>query len=167
MKSNGFPEGEYVLNYPARVCKRFNREMFTIIPLLGDVRSLIPFVGFKNSPWDSRRWKTSKSGSANAIQQINTPPTAPFHNCRDGRCPAASPPPYLSSTDPPSPLPPPRILPAGNKSQPELLSSLHICLSRDSFNNRGCLCIAAGLEVDTGGPSTPGGVPGHRGGVPV
>lgn len=108
MKSNGFPEGEYVLNYPARVCKRFNREMFTIIPLLGDVRSLIPFVGFKNSPWDSRRWKTSKSGSANAIQQINTPPTAPFHNCRDGRCPAASPPPliYPPQTPPPlSPLP--------------------------------------------------------------
>lgn len=44
-----------MLNYPAHVCKRFNREMFTIIPLLGDVRCLIPFVGFKNPPWDSRR----------------------------------------------------------------------------------------------------------------
>lgn len=45
MKSSGFPEGEDMLSYVGHVCKRLNRNLFTIIPLVGDVRCLIPFVG--------------------------------------------------------------------------------------------------------------------------
>lgn len=45
MKYSGFPEGQDMLSYAGHVCKRFSRKVFTIIPLVGDVRCLIPFVG--------------------------------------------------------------------------------------------------------------------------
>lgn len=136
------------------VCKRSNREMFTIIPLVGDVPCLIPFVGLKTRCGTAgAAWNTSKLGFANVIQQINNlpwhsspPPNPPVSQlgrrrlcCGFTHGPSLS---FLCRTRPPI------ARPAGNESQTdaELPSTLHTCLFRDSPNNGSChLCCPSVL----------------------